>query len=118
MRPQPADLELVGAAVAALRRGSGPELHPSAAAVRTSGGRVVTGLGLGGRCAEPVAVGAALALGEPVVALVGVRHVDAGAARVTAPCAACRAVLRLHAPDVRVLHLADGLRISPLAGLP
>ena len=47
MRPEPADLDLVGAAVSALRRGLGPELHPRAAAVRTASGRVVAGLGLG-----------------------------------------------------------------------
>ncbi|HEU0101859.1 MAG TPA: hypothetical protein VFR07_06010 [Mycobacteriales bacterium] len=117
MRPEPADLELVGAAVAALRRGLGPELHPRAAAVRTSAGRVVTGLGLGAACAEPVAVGAALALGERVVTLAAVRHVDADATRVTTPCAGCRTVLRQHAPGVRVLLLADGLRVRTLAEL-
>jgi cytidine deaminase len=116
VRPDPADLELVGAAVSALRRGRGPDLHPAAAAVRTRTGRVVTGLGLGG-CAEPVAVGAALALGEKVVSLVAVRHVDADATRVTEPCPACRALLRRHAPGVRVLHLADGLRVAGVESL-
>ena len=118
MRAQPADLELVGAAVSALRRGRGPELHPTAAAVRTSSGRVVTGLGLGGSCAEPAAVGAALALGEQVEVLAAVRHVDADVTRVAAPCRSCRALLRVHAPGVRVLHLADGLQVAPVAELP
>ena len=119
MRPGPPDLELVGAAVSALRRGLGARLHPSAAAVRTSSGAVVTGLGLGPSvCAEPVAVGAALSRGERVVALAVVRHVDDDATRVTAPCEACRALLRVHAPAVLVVHLADGLRIGPVDALP
>ncbi len=118
MRPGPADLELVGAAVSALRRGVGPRLHPCASAVRTSAGRVVVGLGLGAACSEPVAVGAALALGERVVALAAVRYVDADATRVVAPCPACRALLRTHAPAVRVVHLADGLRVACVADLP
>lgn len=118
MRPEPADLELVGAAVSALRKGRGPELHPTAAAVRTSSGRVVTGLGLGGACPEPVALGAALALGEQVDRLAAVRHVDADVTRVLTPCRSCRALLRVHAPRVRVVHLADGLQVAPLADLP
>lgn len=116
MRPDPADLELVGAAVSALRKGRGPELHPAAAAVRTRTGRVVTGLGVGG-CPELVAVGAALALGEKVVTLVTVRHVDADATRVCDPCPACRTLLRRHAPGVRVVHLAGGLQVSPVESL-
>lgn len=118
MRPEPADLELVGAAVTALRKGLGPELHPAAAAVRTDSGRVVPGLGLGGACPEPVAVGAALALGERLDVLVAVRHVSSDSTRVTTPCRACRELLRRHAPGVRVVHLAAGLRVDPLAALP
>ena len=117
-RPGPAELELVGAAVSALRKGLGPELHPTAAAVRTSTGAVVAGLGLGSSCAETAAVGAALARGERVSALAAVRHVSADATRVTSPCPACRAMLRRHAPDVRVVHLADGLRVARVAALP
>ncbi len=117
-RPGPADLELVGAAVSALRRGLGPELHPSAAAVRTSAGTVVAGLGVDGACAEAVAVGAALARRERVSALAAVRHVSADATRVTAPCPACRAMLLRHAPAVRVVHLADGLRVARVGALP
>ncbi len=117
MRPEPADLELVGAAVSALRRGLGPQLHPTAAAVRTSSGQVVSGLGLGPGCPEPVAVGAALALGERVATVVAVRHVSAEATRVTTPCSGCLALLRRHAPAVRVVHLADGLRVDRVDAL-
>lgn len=118
MRPQPADLELVGSAVRALRRGRGPELHPTAAAVRTTTGRVVVGLGLGAGCPEPAAVSAALALGERVETLVAVRHVDADATRVLTPCPDCRRVLVRHAPGARVVHLAGGLAVSLVADLP
>ena len=118
MRCAPEDLELVGAAVSALRKGVGPQLHPAAAAVRTASGRVVTGLGLGALCAEPAAVAAALALGERVAALAAVRHVTDDATRVTAPCRACRALLVTHAPSVRVVHLADGLQVSRVEDLP
>ena len=117
-RPGPGDLELVGAAVRALRRGLGPELHPSAAAARTSAGAVVTGLGVDAACAEAVAVGAALARGERVQALAAVRHVSADATQVTSPCPACRTMLVRHAPAVRVVHLADGLRVARVAQLP
>jgi len=118
MRCAPEDLELVGAAVSALRRGVGPQLHPAAAAVRTSSGQVVAALGLGAQCAEPAAVAAALALGERVALLVAVRHVSADATRVTAPCRACRTLLVSHAPSVRVVHLAEGLQVSRVADLP
>lgn len=117
MRPSPPDLELLGEAVRALRRGLGPAEHPTAAAVRTRTGAVHVGLGLGSACPEPVAVAAALAHGQPVATLVAVRHVDADTTRVEAPCAACRAVLQRHAPGVRVLHLADGLRVGPVTAL-
>ena len=104
--------------VTALRRGLGPDLHPTAAAVRTSAGEVVAGLGVGPACAEAVAVGAALARGQRVAALAAVRHVSADSTQVTVPCAACRAVLARHAPAVRVVHLADGLRVARVADLP
>jgi cytidine deaminase len=118
VRPQQQDLELVGSAVRALRRGLGPELHPTATAVRTSGGHVHTSLGLGGGCPEPGAIGTALAAGERVSTLVTVRHVSADATRVVAPCRDCRALLLVHAPALRVIHLADGLQVAPVAELP
>ena len=118
MRCAPEDLELVGAAVSALRRGTGPYLHPAAAAVRTADGRVVSALALGALCAEPAVVATALAQGERVATLVAVRHVSDDVTRVTAPCRSCRTLLAQHAPAVRVVHLADGLRVSGLADLP
>lgn len=118
MRPEQSDLELVGSAVRALRKGLGPELHPTASAVRTSGGHVHVALGLGGGCPEPGAVGAALAHGERVSTIVTVRHVDADSTRVVAPCRTCRAQLAVHAPALRVVHLADGLRVARVSELP
>lgn len=125
MRPGPEELALVGAAVSALRKGLGPALHPSAAAVRTSSGTVVAALGLAltapgqdPRCPEPAALAAALALGERAAVLVAVRHVSDDATRVTTPCRACRALLRAHAPALRVVHLGEGLQVSPVDALP
>jgi len=118
MRCAPEDLELVGAAVSALRRGAGPLLHPAAAAVRTADGRVVSALALGALCAEPSAVAAALGQGGRAATLVAVRHVTHDATRVTAPCGSCRALLAQHAPGLRVVHLADGLQVSRVGELP
>jgi cytidine deaminase len=117
VRPTPTDLELLGEAVRALRRGVGPELHPTAAAVRTSTGAVFTALGLGDRCAEVAAVAGALAAGQRVATVVVVRHVDEDTTRVQTPCRECRDLLTLHAPAVRVLHLDDGLRVARVADL-
>ena len=116
-RPGAADLELVGAAVRALRRGLGPPRHPAAAAVRTATGALVVALGLDDACPEPAAVAAALAGGNRVATLVAVQHVSADATRVSSPCPACRALLRRHAPGTRVVHLHDGLRVAPVEDL-
>lgn len=118
MRPQQHDLELVGSAVRALRKGLGPELHPTATAVRTSGGHVHTALGLGGGCPEPGAVGTALAAGERISTIVTVRHVNADQTRVVPPCRECRVLLVVHAPAVRVIHLGEGLAVAAIADLP
>ena len=118
-RPGDVDLALVGEAVSALRRGLGPHLHPAATAVRTSDGTVVTGLALRDvACSETTAVGAVLAQGRRAATLVSVRHVSDDATRVTAPCPSCRAMLLVHAPAVRVVHLREGLRVSRVPALP
>lgn len=118
-RPGDADLALVGAAVSALRRGAGPDLHPAASAVRTDDGEVVVALALRDAvCSEAAVVAAVLAQGRRIGTLATVHHVTADATRVTAPCPSCRALLRRHAPGVRVVHLADGLKVSPPGQLP
>ena len=55
---------------------------------------------------------------DRVAALAAVRHMSADSTQVTVPCAACRALLARHAPAVRVVHLADGLRVARVADLP
>lgn len=118
MRPTTPELELVGEAVRALRRGRNPSLHPRACAARTRTGEVVTTLGLGDSCPEPAAVAAVLGAGGEVATLVTVRHTGEDTTVVEAPCAECRAVLRRHAPGVRVVHLAGGLQVAGVADLP
>lgn len=118
MRPTTPELELVGEAVRALRRGRGPSLHPRACAARTRDGEVVTALGLGDRCPEPAAVGVVLGSGSEVATLVTVRHTGEDTTIVETPCSDCRAVLRAHAPGVRIIHLAGGLQVAREADLP
>lgn len=118
MRPQQNDLDLIGCAVRALRKGLGPHQHPTATAVRTSVGSVHLALGLGDGCPEPGAVGAAQARGERVTTLVTVRHVDADTTRVISPCRPCQQLLARHAPALRVVHLADGLRVTNITDVP
>lgn len=116
-RPDDAELELVGEAVSALRRAVGTPSR--AAALRTEAGEVITAVSLGTAvCAEGAALGAALSTGQRAVALAAVRHLSEDATRVSAPCAACRQLLRSYAPGVRVVHLSDGLRVSGVDGLP
>ncbi len=116
-RPDDAELQLVGEAVSALRRAVGTPTR--SAAVRTESGDVVTAVSLGTAvCAEGAALSAALSTGQRVVALVAVRHLSDDATRVSAPCPACRQLLRSYAPGVRVVHLSDGLRVSGVDALP
>ena len=114
-RPTDDDLALVGQAVEVLGRPVASRSR-AAAAVRTSSGSVFQGFALGGACAEPVAVVAALAAGQRVTALAVVAR-GAGT-RVVTPCASCRALLTAYAPGVSVLHVAGGLRVAPVAELP
>ena len=118
-RPGELDLALVGQAVSALRRGRGPDLHPTAAAARAEDGTVTAALGVKDfACAEAAVVAAVLASGRHPMTLATVRHVSADATRVIAPCPSCRAMLQRHAPGVRVVHLAEGLRVTPADALP
>ena len=118
-RPGELDLALVGQAVSALRRGLGPDLHPTAAAARADDGTVAVALGLKDfACAEAAVVAAVLATGRRPVTMATVRHVSAAATRVVAPCPSCRALLQKHASGVRVVHLAEGLRVSRADALP
>ncbi len=118
-RPDDGDLALVGQAVTALRRGLGAQRHPTAAAARADDGEVTVALGLKDVvCAEAAVVAAVLARGRRVSTLATVRHLSEDATRVIAPCPSCRAMLQQHAPAARVLHLAEGLRITRVEQLP
>lgn len=118
-RPGEDDLALVGQAVSALRRGLGPDLHPAATAARTDDGGLVVALALRDVvCSEAAAVAAALAQGRRLVTLATVRHVSDDRTRVVPPCPSCRALLLRQAPAVRVVHLADGLKVSLPGALP
>ncbi len=118
MRPTTPELELVGEAVRALRRGGDPVAHPRACAVRTRTGEVVTAVALGDRCPEPAALAVVLAAGSVPITLVAVRHTGADTTTVQTPCPDCRDALLVHAPGVRVLHLAGGLRVAGVEQLP
>lgn len=116
-RPGDPDLVLVGQAVSALRRGPSPAFTASAA--RTSTGEVVVALGLRDVvCAEAAALAGVLARGAQVETLATVRHLSDDATRVVPPCPSCKALLLRLAPRARVLHLAEGLRVSTVGTLP
>lgn len=125
------DRALVDAARALIRERYVENRHHIAAALRTKSGRIHTGLHLDtyvGRasvCAEAVAVGTAMALGDrDIVAIVSVRHPrlrDANQAiQVVSPCGICREMLTDFAPDCRVIVPRDGglVAASPAALLP
>lgn len=116
-RPGEPDLVLVGQAVSALRRGPSPAF--TAAAARTASGEVVVAVGIRDFvCAEAAAVAGVLARGAQLSTLATVKHLSDDATRVVAPCPSCRALLQRHAPQARVVHLAEGLRVSLVSALP
>ncbi|ROS38913.1 cytidine/deoxycytidylate deaminase family protein [Amycolatopsis thermoflava] len=85
------------------------ERHEVAAALRTRGGHVFTGVhvaGSAGRssiCAEGIALGAALTAGErEVEAVLAVLYRPSGTIRVIAPCGLCRELLYDYCPDASI----------------
>lgn len=121
-----ADLALVEAASATLRRHYRPFWHMVGAALRCRDGRIWTGIHLGatvGRlsvCAEAVALGRAILDGDGTVDLaVAVRHPkpeeDDRRLAVVSPCGACRELLIDFDPECEVITgPPDGLRKIPL----
>ncbi len=109
-----ADLDLIEAAHAVLRRHYRPLWHTIGAAIRGRDGRIFTGIHIGatvGRlsvCAESVAFGRAVIDGDGTVAtVVAVRHpkpdeVDRDLA-VVPPCGACREMFCDFDPDALVI---------------
>jgi cytidine deaminase len=112
------DEELIAAARAAMREHYRPFWHTVAAALRSSDGRIFTGVHLGatvGRlavCAEAVALGRAImeggvAPGGPFLrTAVAVRHPkpeEAGEIAIVSPCGACREMITDYARDALVI---------------
>lgn len=108
------DEALVAAARAVIMAHHRPFWHTVAAAIRSTDGRVWTGVHLGatvGRlavCAEPVALGRAILEGDGTMAIgVAVRHrkpeEGPGPPDVVSPCGACRDLLLDYAPDALVI---------------
>ena len=125
------DRALIEAARALIRERYIENRHHIAAALRTKSGKIHTGLHLDtyvGRasvCAEAVAVGSAMAVGDRDIAtIVSVRHPRPREAnqtiQVVSPCGICREMLADFAPDCRVIVPKDGglIRIAPLELLP
>ncbi|KAA9165502.1 cytidine deaminase [Amycolatopsis acidicola] len=117
--PGVTDTDLWQQAVSLLGRGYRHERHEVAAALRTRGGAVFTGLhvaGSAGRssiCAEGVALGAALTAGDrDVEAVVAVLYRPAGTVRVIAPCGVCRELLYDYCPDASI-YLHEGTEPTP-----
>jgi cytidine deaminase len=102
------DEELIEAARETLRRGYRPGRHGVAAAVRCESERIYTGVNIEaihGPCAEPVALGAAFANGERVIAcMVAVVISDEEPYPVLSPCGNCRQMLLDYCPDAAVIY--------------
>lgn len=111
---------LVEAATETLRQAHRSEDHTVAAAARDSAGNVFTGMNVyhftGGPCAEPVAIGQAVASARarlPLTAMVAVNERG-----VISPCGRCRQILFDACRDIDVLvRSADGLVAVPVAEL-
>lgn len=108
------DHELIAAANAVLERHYRPFWHTVAAAIRSTDGRIWTGVHIGttvGRlaiCAEAVAFGRAVLEGDGTIhTAVAVRHPkpeeEDRELAIVSPCGGCREMILDHAPDARVI---------------
>ena len=117
MKPTPltkADRELVRAARGALRADMNPRRHGVGCAIRGESGRVYVGVNVEacgyGPCAEPVALGGAIASGERRF-LAAVAVVPRGrGAEVLSPCGNCRQLFLDYAPSAWIF-VRDGKRV-------
>lgn len=113
-----ADQTLVEHAAALARRYGGNGVT-CAAAARTAGGGIISGLNVphftGGPCAELVVLGSAAAQGAALEAIVAVDDTGRG---VVPPCGRCRQVLfdRLSSINV-IIPVGTGLRTIPIREL-
>ncbi len=114
------DRALVQAATAVAKLRCRSDNHTVAAAVRTTDGRVFSGVNVyhftGGPCAEVVAIGAAATAGAgDLEAIVAVGDRGRG---VIPPCGRCRQVLLDYFPSIEVIvGPPDALRVVPVANL-
>lgn len=111
--------DLIAAAHDAIRRAYREPHHTVGAAVRVASGAIFTGVNLDcsafGPCAEPIALGAAIAAGEPdVVEIVAVQPDGS----LLPPCGNCRQLFLDLAPNAVVLIPGlDGARRVPITQL-
>ena len=126
----PADMKLIAAASAAIKRRYRDDWQEVGAALRTRTGKIFTGVNLDaylGRmavCAEAVALGRAVVdLGDAGIdAIVAVRHPAPGekdqAIAVVSPCGACRELIFDYDPKARVIvPNGESPSIVPIAEL-
>lgn len=118
-----ADHELIEAANRVLEKHYRTFWHTVGAAIRSTDGRIWTGLHIGatvGRlaiCAEAVALGRAILEGNGTIdTIVAVRHPkpeeDDRELAVVSPCGACREMIIDHAPAARVIVRDEGTLIK------
>lgn len=103
-----ADLALFARAREVLDQRYRPHRHTVAAALRTSRGKVYTGVcldGLHSPCAETIAFGSAVMDGDPTIQTI----VAVSGKGVLSPCGNCRQMLIDYAPEAEVL-VQDGRR--------
>ena len=109
----PADVELLSVAQELLGRVWVDGRHQVATALRTTDGKIYTGVHLEGSCrrssicAEGVAMGTARAGLDPgaplhIEAVVSVQIKPADQFRIIAPCGVCRELISDYSPDTRV----------------
>ena len=103
------DQKLISLAAETSNRAHRPGRHGVGAALLCGSGRIYVGVcveSTHGVCAEPVAVGAAIAAGE----IVFTKIVAAGYwGQVLSPCGNCRQLLLDYSPEMEVIFMLDGL---------
>ena len=119
-----ADQELVAVAVQLLRERAEVGRHEVAAALRTKGGRVHTGLhvessvGRASICAEGVAIGTAAGAGDTEIeTIVAVLDTGDGGWRVVTPCGLCRELISDYSAEAVVIDY-DAARDEPVKPVP
>lgn len=119
-----ADQELVAAALELLRARAEVGRHEVAAALRTKGGAVHTGLhvessvGRASICAEGVAIGTAAAAGDTEIeTIVAVLDTGDGGWRVVTPCGLCRELISDYSPEAVVIDY-DAARDEQVKPVP